>query len=450
MSYEEDYRKPYKSICACGQGFLRFYRIVESNEWGQEKAHNTKIEIHCDYCQEHYYYKMTDSCKEGLLIPKGLSYPKKVPNILRKNQFTSEESFVGKHCKSVIEAMIDDMTTHRYMKDLTYRPAILFADSWVLIHGKKSLTPMVAHLRTILSNYDILLSSYNEKKPIVEAYNNRITKRNQEIDTLEMQSFRPVFSIDKQQEQIDLEQLQKELADKALFCQHDSFNAYVTYHQTFKKSLIGHFWDTLSINECVDPQYLVLEKPIYGIPRITIVKKYRCVCSICGKELIVNSSDFEILNSDSKGYYPKVFCSCHTISSAEAKTMDILNHLGVNYTREISFEDLIGKEKPLRFDFAVYENKDAVGNPEYCLILELHGPHHYKPGYYDEFGEFIIDATPLGAKKYSQQIQYDKQKAAFCAKNNIPLECITLSSKSSYEELKRKIRKILKKYKIAF
>ena len=38
MSYEEDYRKPYSAKCACGKGYLQFYRIYLSNDWGQEKA----------------------------------------------------------------------------------------------------------------------------------------------------------------------------------------------------------------------------------------------------------------------------------------------------------------------------------------------------------------------------------------------------------------------------
>lgn len=37
MSYEEDYRKPYSAKCACGKGYLQFYRIYLSNDWGQEK-----------------------------------------------------------------------------------------------------------------------------------------------------------------------------------------------------------------------------------------------------------------------------------------------------------------------------------------------------------------------------------------------------------------------------
>lgn len=37
MSYEEDYREPYRAKCVCGRGYLQFYRIHLSNDWGQEK-----------------------------------------------------------------------------------------------------------------------------------------------------------------------------------------------------------------------------------------------------------------------------------------------------------------------------------------------------------------------------------------------------------------------------
>ena len=43
MSYEEDYREPYRAKCACGQGYLQFYRIHLSNDWGQEKENDTVL-----------------------------------------------------------------------------------------------------------------------------------------------------------------------------------------------------------------------------------------------------------------------------------------------------------------------------------------------------------------------------------------------------------------------
>lgn len=48
MSYEEDYRKPYSAKCACGKGYLQFYRIYLSNDWGQEKENDRKRQ----YCEQ--------------------------------------------------------------------------------------------------------------------------------------------------------------------------------------------------------------------------------------------------------------------------------------------------------------------------------------------------------------------------------------------------------------
>ena len=57
MSYEEDYRRPYSAKCACGKGYLQFYRIYLSNDWGQEKENDTAVEIFCDSCKEKYHYE---------------------------------------------------------------------------------------------------------------------------------------------------------------------------------------------------------------------------------------------------------------------------------------------------------------------------------------------------------------------------------------------------------
>ena len=69
MSYEEDYREPYSSPCACGKGILRYYRVVESNDWGQQKEYNTAVEILCDYCKERFHYEHTHF-GEGLLVDR--------------------------------------------------------------------------------------------------------------------------------------------------------------------------------------------------------------------------------------------------------------------------------------------------------------------------------------------------------------------------------------------
>ena len=63
---------------------------------------------------------------------------------------------------------------------------------------------------------------------------------------------------------------------------------------------------------------------------------------ICGKEEDILSSNMKILYDEDRGYYLDKCCSCHEVSPFEAKTMDILDQLGITYIREKSFDGLVG------------------------------------------------------------------------------------------------------------
>ena len=93
MSYEEYRREPYTSVCACGKGYLRRYRVMESNDWGQEQEYNTEIEILCDYCKEHYHYEH-NGMGEGFLVPNGLSIPEPIPPLNYKDNYSADEEFI--------------------------------------------------------------------------------------------------------------------------------------------------------------------------------------------------------------------------------------------------------------------------------------------------------------------------------------------------------------------
>ena len=166
------------------------------------------------------------------------------------------------------------------------------------------------------------------------------------------------------------------------------------------------------------------------------------------KNLEVFSSDF-VIKGDESGYYPLIKCDCHNISSFEAKTMDILNNLGIKYMREVSFEDLKGDhDKPLRFDFGLYK-ESIEGKPHYDLMIELQGPHHFKEGYYDEYGDFIENKNEKNnvlENKLNQQMKYDKRKREYCSNHSIKLECIKYTIGNDYERLEKKIISILKQY----
>ena len=69
----------------------------------------------------------------------------------------------------------------------------------------------------------------------------------------------------------------------------------------------------------------------------------------------------KILYDEDRGYYLDKCCSCHEVSSFEAKTMDILDQLGITYIREKSFDGLVGDSgRGLRFDFVLSKSADTV------------------------------------------------------------------------------------------
>lgn len=152
MSYEEDYRKPYRAKCACGQGCLRFYRIHYSNDWGQEKESDTTVELLCDCCKNKYHYERANG--HAYLVPNDLSFPKKEPKLDIEYHYNEREKIIQKYSKNEIEAMIADMTApkHVYMKNLENEFAIEFANRWFYHYKKRSLSPMVQYLKNFYAN----------------------------------------------------------------------------------------------------------------------------------------------------------------------------------------------------------------------------------------------------------------------------------------------------------
>lgn len=132
--------------------------------------------------------------------------------------------------------------------------------------------------------------------------------------------------------------------------------------------------------------------------------------------------------------------------------MDIFNQLGITYIREVSFEGLVGDSgKSLRFDFALYKSYDETGVPKIDLLIELQGPHHYKKGYYDEYGDFVTDdgeeTTHNNVENnFMRQVRYDEKKKQYCIHNGLDLECVKYTVANDYKRLERKIIEILKRY----
>lgn len=166
MSYEVDSRTPYRADCACGKGFLRYYKISLSNEWFQTREDTTEVEICCVFCKEKYHYQC------GYLVPKGLSFPSGYPQIDYKDRYNREEEIVQEYGKEGIEAIIGDMTApkHTYIKNLTTEEACSFAQKWYRWTHKKKLAPMVSFLQNILKEFDSIKTSSDRKKVILDKF----------------------------------------------------------------------------------------------------------------------------------------------------------------------------------------------------------------------------------------------------------------------------------------
>lgn len=443
MSYEEVRQTPYIAKCACGKGFVRYYKVELENDWGQTREYIKDTTIHCDDCSKRFHIEA--DWRAHYLVPNGMILTKKELHLPKKYNLTADESFIEKYSKERIERIINDMTApkHRYIKDLSDRDAINFAQEWQSRHRKKSLGPMVEFLSRILINYDTLEDSLKYKLPYVKKYREEEQANTREYLNTLSHSTELQFYCDEELIQNDI-RIRDEYKRAHMY---DDFRAIVSYDPSYRKDLTGGYWDTWYIEKCTDPQYLTLARPTYGDPKITILKKYSCVCSLCNRHAEVLSSDLVIENDDFGGYYPKAYCKCHNVSSFEAKTMDILNKLGVSYIREATFNGLVGETGvPLRFDFALYKSCNEFGQPIIDLVIELQGPHHFENGYYNPEGDFInkdiddsIDNTVL-----SKQMRYDELKKQYCEKHSIDLKCVKYTN-NSYEQIERKVISALRK-----
>lgn len=96
-------------------------------------------------------------------------------------------------------------------------------------------------------------------------------------------------------------------------------------------------------------------------------------------------------------------CGC-LVSKGEYYIGNILNKMGLNYKKQYTFLDLKGKDKPLRFDFAVFEEEKL------CCLIEYQGRQHYEPT--EDFG---------GEENFNIQRFYDEKKRHYCKENNIKL-----------------------------
>ena len=119
-----------------------------------------------------------------------------------------------------------------------------------------------------------------------------------------------------------------------------------------------------------------------------------CRCE-CGKEIETNS---HLLLS---GHITS--CGCKKESLGEVRVAEVLDELEYNYCKEYRFSDC-RLEKPLPFDFAIFEDKKLIA------LIEYQGDIHY----HTTGGWNTQDRLEENQKR-------DKIKQEYCKKRNIPL-----------------------------
>ena len=211
--------------------------------------------------------------------------------------------------------------------------------------------------------------------------------------------------------------------------------------ENYDVDFIGKQYESLYIEECVDEHFE--SKPYYSFTQrhkkhwhnITVFKRYKCRCILCGKEQLVNCSSFGIYPPTEYGvhayygYWSNVSCDCHPISSFQWIVTKLLYENDVPYSVEYSFDDLYGSGgvNQLRFDFAIFNEDGSIK----CL-LECQGEHHFMP--VEEFG---------AEEHFETQLKNDSLKRKYAEEHDIKL--IEISYKTKKIE---QIEEILRQEKI--
>ena len=119
-----------------------------------------------------------------------------------------------------------------------------------------------------------------------------------------------------------------------------------------------------------------------------------CKCE-CGKEVLVSTNCLTTGNTQS--------CGC-LVSKGENQIEKILTDNKITFIKQYMFNDLLGKKGvPLRFDFALFKNKQLF------ILIEFQGIQHYKNIY------------NLTNEDWNYSLFRDEQKRKYCQENKINL-----------------------------
>lgn len=93
------------------------------------------------------------------------------------------------------------------------------------------------------------------------------------------------------------------------------------------------------------------------------IAAWRCVCKHCGREFTTKGSNIRFSYTQS--------CGCRH-SRNEQKIAQLLSEHGIDFETQYTFSDLRGVGgRPLRFDFAIFENGKLK------RLVEFHGKQHF-------------------------------------------------------------------------
>lgn len=112
-------------------------------------------------------------------------------------------------------------------------------------------------------------------------------------------------------------------------------------------------------------------------------------------------------------------CPCESASRGERKIIKFLQDNNINYKKEFSFEDCRSlKNFPLRFDFAIFQNKKLL------FLIEFNGVQHYKED------NWLNNKNGINDRQLNDWI-----KINYCNINNIPLLIIPYNKIKETEQL---------------
>ena len=155
----------------------------------------------------------------------------------------------------------------------------------------------------------------------------------------------------------------------------------------------------------------VIERDTSILPKAGSQSYWIVECQ-CKDKTRFSIGSYELRNS-------RVSCGCLNISKGEFLIKEYLNKIKVPYTTQFSFNDLQGKNRPLRFDFAVFNSQNKIK-----YLIEFQGEQHYRP--YNYFG---------GQEKFLIQKEYDNLKREYCKNNNLNLIEIPFWEISNIEKI---------------